>query len=445
MEKEVIIVGAGLAGSLWAVYLVNAGYKVSIYESRSDIRKAEIKAGKSINLALSDRGWNALRNAKIDEQIKPIAIPMSGRIMHSTKGDLTYQAYGKDDQAIYSISRGDLNKKMVEIATEKGAQLFYNEKCIDLDSNNGILTVENTITKEKKTVKADLIFGADGAFSKVRYTGLQKLPRFNYSQKYIEDGYKELLLPANEDGSYQLDKNALHIWPRGRFMLIALPNDDGSFTCTLFMPYEGGENAFDSLDNDEKVNNFFKTTFRDFYDMMPNLLENWHAHPLSSLAIIRCFPWTNKTTALIGDAAHATVPFYGQGMNASFEDCFVLNELMLKHNHDWPTIFKEYETVRKPDGDAIQDLSLHNYYVMRDYVADPKFLLQKRIEARIFEKHPDKWMPLYSQVTFSQIRYSEAWNVGMKQEAIMKEIVSLPNIEEQWNSTEIEEMILAKL
>lgn len=445
MEKEVIIVGAGLAGSLWAVYLVNAGYKVSIYESRSDIRKAEIKAGKSINLALSDRGWNALRNAKIDEQIKPIAIPMSGRIMHSTKGDLTYQAYGKDDQAIYSISRGDLNKKMVEIATEKGAQLFYNEKCIDLDTNNGILTIENTITKEKKTVKADLIFGADGAFSKVRYTGLQKLPRFNYSQKYIEDGYKELLLPANEDGSYQLDKNALHIWPRGRFMLIALPNDDGSFTCTLFMPYEGGENAFDSLDTDEKVNNFFKTTFRDFYDMMPNLLENWHAHPLSSLAIIRCFPWTNKTTALIGDAAHATVPFYGQGMNASFEDCFVLNELMLKHNHDWPTIFKEYETVRKPDGDAIQDLSLHNYYVMRDYVADPKFLLQKRIEARIFEKHPDKWMPLYSQVTFSQIRYSEAWNVGMKQEAIMKEIVSLPNIEEQWNSTEIEEMILAKL
>lgn len=445
MEKEVIIVGAGLAGSLWAVYLTNAGYKVSIYESRPDIRKAEIKAGKSINLALSDRGWNALQHAKIEKQIEPIAIPMSGRIMHSTSGDLTYQAYGKENQAIYSISRGDLNKKMVEIATEKGAQLFYNEKCIDTDTNKGIVTFQNSITKEIKTVKADLVFGADGAFSKVRYSGMQKLPRFNYSQKYIEDGYKELLLPANEDGSYKLDKNALHIWPRGRFMLIALPNDDGSFTCTLFMPYEGGENAFESLDSDEKVNSFFESTFPDFYNMMPNLLENWHAHPLSSLAIIRCYPWTNKTTALIGDAAHATVPFYGQGMNASFEDCFVMNELMLKHNHDWPNIFKEYETVRKPDGDAIQDLSLHNYYVMRDYVSDPKFLLQKKIEARIFEKHPTKWMPLYSQVTFSQIRYSEAWNVGMKQEAIMKEIIALPNIEEKWDHKEIEDLILTKL
>lgn len=445
MEKEVIIVGAGLAGSLWGIYLTNAGYKVSIYESRGDIRKAEIKAGKSINLALSDRGWNALKHAGITEEIKPIAIPMSGRIMHSTEGELTYQAYGKEGQAIYSISRGDLNKKMVELATEKGAQLFYNEKCIDLDSENGVLTIENSITKETKTVKADLIFGADGAFSKVRYTGMQKLPRFNYSQKYIEDGYKELLLPANEDGSYKLDKNALHIWPRGRFMLIALPNDDGSFTCTLFMPYDGGENAFNSLDSDEKVEQFFKSTFKDFYDMMPNLIENWHAHPLSSLAIIRCFPWTNKTTALIGDAAHATVPFYGQGMNASFEDCFVMYDLMLKHNHDWTTIFKEYETLRKPDGDAVQDLSLHNYYVMRDYVADPKFLLQKKIEARIFDKHPEKWMPLYSQVTFSQIRYSDAWNVGMKQENIMKEIIALPNIEEKWDSDEIEEMILAKL
>lgn len=445
MEKEVIIVGAGLVGSLWAVYLTNAGYKVHIYESRSDIRKAEIKAGKSINLALSDRGWKALKNAGIDQQIEPIAIPMSGRIMHSLAGDLTFQPYGKENQAIYSVSRGDLNKRMVEIATQKGAEIHYNEKCIDLDTNKGVITFENTITKNQKTVESQLIFGADGAFSKVRYSGLQKLPRFNYSQNYIDDGYKELLLPANEDGSYKLDKNALHIWPRGRFMLIALPNDDGSFTCTLFMPYEGGKNAFDSLDSDEKIIDFFKTTFPDFYEAMPNLLEDWHKHPLSGLAIIRCFPWTNKTTALIGDSAHATVPFYGQGMNSGFEDCSVLGELMQEHNHNWDIIFKEYEKLRKPDGDAIQDLSLHNYYVMRDYVADPKFLLQKKIEARIFEKHPKKWMPLYSQVTFSHIRYSEAWNVGMNQEAIMKEITSLPGIEEKWDSEEIEKIILEKL
>ncbi len=445
MEKEAVVVGAGLVGALWSVYLVNLGYKVAIYETRIDIQKAEIKAGKSINLALSDRGWNALKHAEIDDLIRPIAIPMTGRVMHSTEGNLTYQPYGKEGQAIFSVSRGDLNKKMVEIAVSKGAKIYYNHKCIDANTNKGELVFLNTENNEQVRVKSSLIFGADGAFSRVRYAGMQRLPRFNYSQKYIDDGYKELLLPANEDGSYKLEKNALHIWPRGRFMLIALPNDDGSFTCTLFMPFEGGKNAFDSLDTDEKIVQFFKDTFPDFYEMMPNLLENWHQHPLSSLAIIRCYPWTNKTTALIGDAAHATVPFYGQGMNAGFEDCFVLNELVKKHNHNWELIFKEYQETRKPDGDAVQDLSLHNYYVMRDAVADPKFLLQKKIEAKLSEKHPDKWMPLYSQVTFSSIRYSEALAKGMQQEEIMKEIMCLPDIENKWDSEEIEKLILGRL
>ena len=445
MEKEAVVVGAGLVGALWSVYLVNLGYKVSIYETRPDIQKAEIKAGKSINLALSDRGWNALKHAGIDDLIRPIAIPMTGRVMHSTEGNLTYQPYGKEGQAIFSVSRGDLNKKMVEIAVSKGAKIHYNHKCIDANTEEGKLVFQNTETNELLTIKSPLIFGADGAFSRVRYAGMQRLPRFNYSQNYIDDGYKELLLPANEDGSYKLEKNALHIWPRGRFMLIALPNDDGSFTCTLFMPFEGSENAFDSLDSDEKVIQFFKDTFPDFHEMMPNLLENWHQHPLSSLAIIRCYPWTNKTTALIGDAAHATVPFYGQGMNAGFEDCFILKELVKKHNHNWEAIFKEYQETRKPDGDAVQDLSLHNYYVMRDAVANPTFLLQKKIEAKLSEKHPDKWMPLYSQVSFSSIRYSEALTAGMKQEEIMKEIMCLPDIENKWDSEEIEELILERL
>ena len=264
-------------------------------------------------------------------------------------------------------------------------------------------------------------------------------------QKYIEDGYKELLLPANIDGSYKLYKNALHIWPRGRFMLIALPNEDGSFTCTLFMPFEDHKYAFNKLINDEKINSFFKEVFPDFYNMMPNLIENWHQHPLSSLAIIRCFPWTYGKTALIGDAAHATVPFYGQGMNAGFEDCTVLSNLMNKHKENWVAIFDEFQNTHKPNGDALQDLSLHNYHVMRDYVADPKFLLQKKIEARIFEKHPNKWMPLYSQVTFSHIPYSEAYAVGIKQDKIMKDIMQIPNIENIWESEEIESKILKSL
>jgi kynurenine 3-monooxygenase len=442
MEKKAIIVGAGLVGSLWAVYLAKAGYKVTIYERRSDIRKADISAGKSINLALSTRGWKALKEVGVDKEIEPIAIPMYGRIMHDTDGHHTFQQYGKDGQAIFSVSRGGLNAKMMDIAEEHGgATIKYNHRCVDVDLEEGIVHLLNEASGETITDQADVVFAADGAFSAVRYNGMQKLDRFDYSQDYIDDGYRELLLPANEDGSYKLDKNALHIWPRGRFMLIALANEDGSFTCTLFMPFEG-ENSFEQLTTDEAVDKFFKETFPDFYDMFPNLIDSWHGHPLSSLAIVRCYPWTHGKVALMGDAAHATVPFYGQGMNAGFEDCSVMWELMQKHNEDWDKVFKEYTELRKPDGDAVQDLSKHNYHVMRDFVADPTFLLQKKIEKRFSELYPDKWMPLYSQVSFSSIRYSDAWNTGFKQDEIMKKVMDRSDIEEVWDSKEIEDEIL---
>ena len=444
--KTATIVGAGLVGSLWAVYLEKAGYQVKIFELRPDIRQADISAGKSINLALSDRGWKALKTVGVDTEVKDMAIPMYGRIMHDTEGNLSEQAYGKEGQAIYSISRGGVNAKMMDIAERNGnAEIFYNEKCIGADLKNGIVYLENTITKEKSDVKSDVIFGTDGAFSAIRYNAFQKVDRFNYSQSYIEDGYREILLPANEDGSYKLDKNALHIWPRGRFMLIALANEDGSFTCTLFMPFEG-ENSFETLTSKEAVDSFFKTTFADFYEMMPNIADAWEDHPLSSLAIVRCYPWTHGKAALMGDSAHATVPFYGQGMNAGFEDCTVMWDLMQKHNEDWDKVFEEYQQLRKPDGDGVQDLSLHNYYVMRDYVGDPKFLLQKKIEAHFAAKYPDKWMPLYSQVTFSEIRYSEAWQAGQKQDAIMKDVMAqFDDIENVWNSAEVEQAILSKI
>ncbi len=442
MEKKAIIVGAGLVGSLWAVYLSKRGYKVTIYERRSDIRKAEISAGKSINLALSNRGWKALDTVGVGDEIREIAIAMHGRQMHNLDGSEVYQPYGKEGEAIYSVSRGGVNARMMTLAEKHGnAQIFYNHKCIDVNLKEGEVTLENTETGGILKDKADVVFAADGAFSAVRYNGFQKLDRFNYEQRYIADGYRELLLPANEDGSYKMDKDKLHIWPRGRFMLIALANEDGSFTCTLFVPMEG-EKSFESLKTDDAVDKFFKETFPDFYNMMPDLVSDWHSHPLSSLAIIRCFPWTKGKVALMGDSAHATVPFYGQGMNSGFEDCTVLNDLMDKHNEDWPKVFAEYEKQRKPDGDAVQDLSLHNYYVMRDYVADPKFLLQKKIEKRFSEKYPDKWMPLYSQVTFSSIRYSDAWKQGMHQEEIMKKIMETPNIEANWDSEEVEQKIL---
>jgi kynurenine 3-monooxygenase len=239
-----------------------------------------------------------------------------------------------------------------------------------------------------------------------------------------------------------MDKNALHIWPRGRFMLIALANEDGSFTCTLFMPHEGERFSFDKLTSKEAVDTFFKETFPDFYNMMPNVADAWEDHPLSALAIIRCYPWSAGKVALMGDAAHATVPFYGQGMNAGFEDCTVLSELMTKHNENWTAIFDEYSRTRKPDGDALQDLSLENYLVMRDYVADPEFLLRKKIEAKFSEMYPDKWMPLYSQVTFSSIRYSEAYKKGKEQDGIMDEIMAMENIHESWDEPSIMDKIL---
>ncbi|HHB52767.1 MAG TPA: FAD-dependent monooxygenase, partial [Saprospiraceae bacterium] len=423
-EKSAIVVGAGLVGSLWAIYLAKAGYKVDVYEMRGDIRKADIAAGKSINLALSDRGWRALDRVGVGDEIRKIAIPMYGRIMHSLGGELTFQPYGKEDQAIYSVSRGEVNALLMEAAEKEGeVNIHYFHKCTGADTTKGIAHFENTKTGANLSAQADLIFGTDGAFSAVRYKAMQKLNRFNYEQRYISDGYREILLPANADGTHRLDKNALHIWPRGKFMLIALANEDGSFTCTLFMPFEGEENSFEQLQSSSQINHFFKNTFPDFFELMPNIATEWGGHPLSSLAIIRCFPWANGTTLLLGDAAHATVPFYGQGMNSGFEDCRILGEMMEEYRENWPVIFEQFQQERKANGDAVQDLSLHNYYVMRDFVGDPKFLLQKKIEADFSAKHPDKWMPLYSQVTFSHIPYSEALTIGMRQDRIIKEVM----------------------
>jgi kynurenine 3-monooxygenase len=332
---------------------------------------------------------------------------------------------------------------MMDIAEKHGnAKIHYNHECRRVDLKNGIVYLTNNLTSEQFEVKADLVFAADGAYSAVRYNSMQKLDRFNYSQSFISDGYREILLPANDDGSYKMDKNALHIWPRGRFMLIALANEDGSFTCTLFMPHDSGDFAFDKLTSKEAVDDFFKRIFPDFYEMMPNVADAWEDHPLSSLAIMRCYPWAYGKTALMGDAAHATVPFYGQGMNAGFEDCTVLNDLMKKHNENWGAVFEEYSRERKPDGDALQNLSLENYFVMRDYVADPQFLLRKKIEAKFSEMYPEKWMPLYSQVTFSEIRYSVAYKQGQAQNKIMDEIMTIPDIETCWDSENVMNKIL---
>lgn len=439
--KKALVIGGGLVGSLQAANLSRRGYQVEVFERRDDIRTAEISAGKSINLALSTRGWKAVEMVGVKDKVEEIAIPMYGRKIHSIDGQLSFHPYGKEDQAIYSVSRGELNACLLEQAENKyGVNLHFNWKCNGVDFDNRTAHFTHSDTGEQKSVSADLIFGTDGAFSAVR-ASMQKTRRFNYQQEYIPHGYRELLLPANEDGSFKLDKNALHIWPRGQYMLIALPNLDGSFTCTLFMPYEG-ENSFESLESDQAVETFFKEQFNDFYELMPNLVENYHAHPLSDLVIIRCFPWVKNNTTIMGDASHAIVPFYGQGMNAGFEDCTVLDELIEKYDHDWDKILPEFQVSRKPNADAIAELAVRNYVEMRDLVADPDFILRKKIENHFYDKHPDKWMPLYSQVTFSHIPYETALKQGIDHDRIMEKIMAMNNIDEKWNSEEVEKEIM---
>ncbi len=440
--KQATIVGSGLVGSLWAVYLTKAGYNVKIIERRADMRLATMSAGKSINLAMSFRGWKALDTIGIGDQIREIAIPMYGRTMHDMSGNTTYQPYGINDQAIYSVSRGEINAKLMTIAEKSGStEILFNEECVNADLKNGIVYLKNTQTGKLSEVKSDVVFATDGAFSAIRYNSIQKTDRFSFSQNFIEDGYREILLPANADGTHKLGKNSLHIWPRGRFMLIALPNFDGSYTCTLFMPFDGDKNCFNSLTSKEKVESFFKTTFPDFFEMMPNIADEWESHPLSSLAIIRCFPWAHGKTILMGDAAHATVPFYGQGMNAGFEDCTEMWRLMQKHNENWEAVFKEFETTRKPNGDAVQDLSVHNYIVMRDKVADPLFLLQQKIERRMNELYKENYFPLYSMVSFSDIEYQVAWSKGLAQETMIKKMIADNNITDKTSIEQIDELI----
>jgi kynurenine 3-monooxygenase len=445
-KKNTVVIGAGLVGSLLSIYLSKRGYKVKIYERRADMRRQEMIAGRSINLALSDRGIKALEEVGLMDEIRKICIPMHGRFMHNADGSTAYQAYGKEGQYINSVSRSELNCKLMDLAEENGVQILFNEKCNNIEWTENKIEFEKTNSPELEKVKADLIFGSDGAFSAARLTHQLQHDRFQYQQYYIDFGYKELTIPAGENGAFMLEKNALHIWPRGNFMMIALPNIDGSFTCTLFFPFEG-ETSFASLDTKEKVTAFFEKTFTDAVPLMPTLTEDFFNNPTSSLVTVKCYPWIREDKfALIGDAAHAIVPFFGQGMNCGFEDCAVLNSLIEKHQDNWAEILPAYQSLRKPDGDAIADLALNNFVEMRDKVADPKFLLQKKIEAAFSKKYPDKWIPLYSQVTFSpQIRYSDALVNGQKQEAIMQQVMALLDIENKWQDEEIEKMILEKI
>ncbi|MBT8314017.1 MAG: FAD-dependent monooxygenase [Maribacter sp.] len=442
-SKNIAIVGSGLVGSLLAIYLRRLGHTITVFDRRPDIRTIEF-SGRSINLAMSNRGWRALSEIGIEDEVKKIAIPMEKRALHVIGKPMYFQNYGKAGEAIWSISRGVLNRKMIDLAENAGVEFKFEEKVWDVDLPEAKLHTGASEKGEWKEYSYDLIFGCDGAFSRVRHK-MQRRSRFDYSQDFLDVGYKELTIPANADGSHKLAPNAFHIWPRGRFMFIAMPNIDGTFTCTLFMPFEG-PNSFESIKTKEQAKHFFSTNFPSVNHEIENLAEDFFKNPTSAMVTMKCYPWTYwDKVALVGDAAHAIVPFYGQGMNAGFEDIFVLNEIIKKQGDDWEAIFQHYQTQRKPNADAIAELSYRNFIEMSSKTADPKFLLQKKIEKRFADQHPDKWIPLYSRVTFSYRPYAEALAIGDKQEKIMETVMELPDIEQKWDSDEVEQLILSLL
>ncbi len=421
MKEKIAIIGGGLSGSLLAICLAKRGFEVEVYERRGDIRKGQAEAGRSINLALSTRGIEALKKVGLAEKVLQDAIPMTGRMMHSVKGELQYQPYGKSGQYINSVSRSGLNVKLLELADEfDNVKLFFNHKCLDVDLNINTAVLENE-KGEKITVEASIMFGSDGAYSAVR-SEMQKTNRFNYSQTYENYGYKELEILPGDNNSFLIEKNALHIWPRGEFMMIALPNPDGSFTCTLFLAYDG-EKSFNNLKTKVDVTAFFENYFPDAMKLMPNYLEDFFNNPTGNLATIRCNPWVYKNFALIGDAAHAVIPFYGQGMNCSFEDVSEIDEIIETHYPDWNTIFTKYQEARIINANAIADLACKNFVEMRDLVGQPAFMHFKKVEQLLSENYPDIYRSQYSLVSFSTEPYSFALAQGYKNEALIQYII----------------------
>jgi kynurenine 3-monooxygenase len=422
-KLDVTIVGAGLAGTLLACLLARAGHRVDLYEKRSDPRRTQPERGRSINLALSLRGIAALRQIGVADEVLKSSILMRGRMMHSPTGQLTFQPYGKDDsQALHSVSRAGLNLLLVEAAARQpSVRLFFEHKCIGVDLDSGILQLVQS-SGAVVEVPADFLVGADGAYSAVRGQ-LQKEEGFNYRQDYLSHGYKELTIPPGADGAFRMEKHALHIWPRGSFMMIALPNQDGSFTCTLFWPLEG-PNSFAALNSAGAVRAFFEQQFPDAVPLIPALTEDFLHNPTGGLVTIRCQPWHwGARVVLLGDACHAVVPFLGQGMNAAFEDCLVLADCLARRA-DRRDALAEYEALRKPHLDVLAELCIDNFLEMRDRVGSRLFVARKKFGLLLHRLFPRWYVPLYVMIEFTRIPYADAARRARRQDWIVRAIVA---------------------
>lgn len=421
--SRVVIIGAGLAGSLLSIYLARRGMHVNVFEARPDMRREDVAGGRSINLALSDRGIAALREIGMDEYMLREAVPMHGRMIHSVSGDTKLLPYsGRSGEYINSVSRAGLNIALMNEADKhENVQFVFGDRCVDFDISIGEAEFESG-----RTIRGDTLIATDGAGSSVRQSLERKVSGFESTSRFLEHGYKELHIPPGSNGGFLLEKNALHIWPRHQFMMIALPNSDGSFTCTLFLSRVSDPShrpAFDQLTEPETVLDFFNREFPDAVPLMPTLMEDFFHNPTGELGTVKCWPWNVGGKALLlGDSAHALVPFYGQGMNCAFEDVRVLDSLIETHGADWQVVYEEYGRLRKINTDAIADMAEENFYEMRDATADPVFQRKRELETKLEQTYPD-YFSKYSMVTFREdLPYSIAKERGNAQDRLLMEI-----------------------
>jgi len=428
-QQNILIIGAGLCGSLLALRLGQRGYNVTVYEMRPDLRKVDISAGRSINLAFSDRGNKAIKLVGLEEKVKSLCIPMTGRMIHDKKGNTHLSNYsGREHEYINSISRGELNGLLLtEAEKHKNVSIYFNKKCKSVDFEKTTALFQDSKTKDEFVEDADVIIATDGAGSAMRksyYLGKKFL--FSFSQNYLTHGYKELSILPKENGDYKAYKNALHIWPRGSFMLIALPNLDGSFTVTLFLSYDEGEYNFNNLTTENTVLEFFQKEFPDALALMPNLIDDFFENPTSPLGTVKCSPWHYKgNTLLMGDAAHAIVPFYGQGMNAAFEDVVEFDKVLDENLEGWEATFTAYEKTRKKDTDAIADLAIDNFHEMKGHVANPIFQEKRKLEMALEQNFPNEYSSKYALVTFNEdIGYREVMLKGRAQDKAILNLLS---------------------
>ena len=427
MATKFVLVGSGLAGGLLAACFGRRGYEVELYERRADPRAGNFVGGRSINLALSTRGIHALEQLGIADEVLRHAIPMRGRMIHDKSGDLHFSPYDRDpNKHINSIGRAALNTTVIEAALRyPNVRVHFNHRCTDVDFDSATARFDNSpqplnsSTSQRVAASGDAVIGVDGAFSAVRQAMQKRLPGFQYDESYLAHGYKELTIPPAPDAGWQMEKEALHIWPRKSFMMIALPNPDGSFTCTLFWEFRGPR-SFETTTSDDEIRRFFEQEFPDAVPLMPTLLEEFRENPTGSLVTIRCAPWYYQDkVALVGDAAHAVVPFYGQGMNAAFEDCVVLDECLAQFAGDRERAFAEYFSRRKENADALASLAVQNFIEMRDKTASRLFRAKKKLDHLLEGLLPGKYLPLYAMVTFTRIPYAAAARRARRQDRLV--------------------------